>query len=293
MQLNDLLKAEGVDPARTLVLRHRPAEPLLRKAMPMIIGERRPLFDVYQAYQSPMVEQSIVSRIGGWLASFLSYGPGKAVLIGLYKITGQIPETEEAYWARAENHELRRLGQSWPVRTDEPFKRTYLVLEPLPHLQQWSGKLVVGWPPPERSWYRRAERNVMPVHAIREESTFHVSMPSWDEIETSVAELRVLPSSWQAALAQWRGIYSIFDASDGKRYVGSAYGAENLLGRWMDYATTGHGGNKLLKGRDPTNFRFTILQRVSPDMDADEVIRLEASWKLRLQTRSPNGLNEN
>src|SRR5438132_1627163 len=101
----------------------------------------------------------------------------------------------------------------------------------------------------------------MPVHAIREESAFHVSMPSRDEIECSVAELRVLPSSWQAALAQWRGIYSIFDASDGKRYVGSAYGAANLLGRWTDYATTGHGGNKLLKGRDPTNFRFTILQR--------------------------------
>jgi hypothetical protein len=35
------------------------------------------------------------------------------------------------------------------------------------------------------------------------------------------------------------------------------------------------------------------LQRVSPDMPADDVIRLEASWKLRLHTRSPFGLNSN
>jgi type I restriction enzyme, R subunit len=39
--------------------------------------------------------------------------------------------------------------------------------------------------------------------------------------------------------------------------------------------------------------RLSILQRVSPDMDAADVIRLESSWKLRLQTRHPLGLNDN
>jgi len=90
-----------------------------------------------------------------------------------------------------------------------------------------------------------------------------------------------------------RGIYYIFDTSAEKGYVGSAYGADNLLGRWQNYATSGHGGNRLLKQRDPHQFRFTILELVAPNMEADEVIRLESTWKERLHTRQPHGLNDN
>jgi hypothetical protein len=49
----------------------------------------------------------------------------------------------------------------------------------------------------------------------------------------------------------------------------------------------------LLHKRDPRNFRFTILQRVSPDMDANDVIPLEGPWKDRLHTCPPHGLNDN
>jgi hypothetical protein len=35
------------------------------------------------------------------------------------------------------------------------------------------------------------------------------------------------------------------------------------------------------------------LQRVSPDMDAADIIALEGSWKQRLHTRQPHGLNDN
>ncbi|MBM3508696.1 MAG: hypothetical protein FJX61_00965 [Alphaproteobacteria bacterium] len=80
---------------------------------------------------------------------------------------------------------------------------------------------------------------------------------------------------------------------DRKGYVGSASGADNLLGRWRDYVTGGHGGNKLLRRRNSTTFKFTILQRVSPDMEAGELTRLENSWKERPHTRAPHGLNHN
>jgi GIY-YIG catalytic domain len=157
----------------------------------------------------------------------------------------------------------------------------------------WKGKLVIGWPPPERSWWRRAHRNVFPVHAILEDSAVAAAMPAWDQIDLGWDELRVLPSRWREALSHWRGIYYIFDQAAGKGYVGSAYGDANLLGRWVNYAASGHGGNTLLRQRDPKNFRFTILQRVSPDMDAADVIRLEGTWKERLHTRHPFGLNDN
>jgi hypothetical protein len=72
---------------------------------------------------------------------------------------------------------------------------------------------------------------------------------------------------------------------------GRPMAAITLLERWLDYAASGHGGNKLLRKRDPKSFRFTILQRVSADMDRDDVIRLEETWKDRLHTRGPHGLN--
>jgi hypothetical protein len=65
------------------------------------------------------------------------------------------------------------------------------------------------------------------------------------------------------------------------------------INRAARIAATGHGGNSLLRQGDPRHFRFTIFQRVSPDMVASDVIRLEGSWKQRLHTRKPHGLNEN
>jgi hypothetical protein len=140
---------------------------------------------------------------------------------------------------------------------------------------------------------RRAHETPLNVLAIREDSVFAGALPPWNEIGFSWAELQILPNRMKAALEQWRGIYLIWDERDGKSYVGSAYGGTNLLGRWLGYASTGHGGNKLLRKRDPSTFRFSILQRVSPDLSADEVISFENSWKLRLHTRAPFGLNEN
>ena len=41
------------------------------------------------------------------------------------------------------------------------------------------------------------------------------------------------------------------------------------------------------------NSRFSILQRVSPDMEQADVIAVENSWKERLHKREPFGLNDN
>ena len=157
----------------------------------------------------------------------------------------------------------------------------------------WKGKLVIHWPPPERSWWRLAHRNEMPVLAVLEESALDAEMPTWEDICLTWEQLKVLPKPWKSKLSEWRAIYYIFDVSDGKGYVGSAYGGTNLLGRWLGYAARGHGGNILLRQREPKHFRFSILQRVSPDLDAADVIRLEATWKERLHTRAPCGLNDN
>jgi len=93
-------------------------------------------------------------------------------------------------------------------------------------------------------------------------------------------------------LQQWRGVYLIHDTTDGKGYVGSAYGEQNLYGRWLNYGASGDGGNRLLRNRAAEHFLFSILQRVSPDMEPQQVIAVETSWKDRLHTRQA-GLNLN
>lgn len=44
--------------------------------------------------------------------------------------------------------------------------------------------------------------------------------------------------------------------------------------------------------RNPRNFRFSILQRLDPDLGGGDVVAIEANWKQRLDTIS-HGLNRN
>jgi|SRR5262245_17442699 len=292
MNLNDLLRGKGFDPQHVLVFRHRPWESQLNKVLPWLAAEKPDLFNAYQQSQGPTLERAMgVMKGTGYVAGFIGREPGKALFIGLYSIKAAKLITNKQFWAMPAIAELKALGMD--SEESQRSTRQWFNLALTDFYPQWKGRLIIGWPPPERSWWRRAHRNEMPVLSILEESMLDAAMPEWDEIEITWEELSVLPTRWKSALSQWRGVYYIFDSSDGKGYVGSAYGESNLLGRWRNYAARGHGGNQLLRQRDPQRFRFTILQRVSPDMEPGDVIRLEASWKQRLHTREPYGLNEN
>src|SRR5262249_13639389 len=155
---------------------------------------------------------------------FIGHEPGKALYVGLYSIRASVQITRKQYWANPANAELKTFGMNG--FTEESIRSTCLWfdLAVVDFYSQWKGKLIVGWPPPERSWWRRAHRNDMPVLSILEDSVLDATMPEWDEIAVTWEELSVLPARWKSVLSQWRGIYYIFDTSDGKGYVGSAYG---------------------------------------------------------------------
>lgn len=290
MFFRDLLTAATIDPSKVVALRHSPAERDLRRALPWLAVERPELFNAYQQTQNPRVERDIAKS--AYVASFIGHVPRQALFVGLYSVGGSQPLTKEQFWRAAAYIELAKLGMVG-FKADDPRETLLLFdLNLRPELAQWKGRLIVSWPPPEIRWWRSGDAD-LGVHAIAEENRLTPSMPDWRDLDVSWDQLAVLPSSWRAALAQWRGVYLIFDTSDAKSYVGSAYGGKNMLGRWEGYGDTGHGGNALLRQREPRHFRFSILERVSPDMPADEVIRLESSWKERLHTRQPFGLNIN
>jgi hypothetical protein len=292
MNLNDLLRNKDIEPANVLVFRHRPKEPKLNKIFPFLVAERPDLFRVYEQVQTLKVERAMAKMVGqGYVASFMAHGPGRALFIGLTKIAGSKAITKSDYWKNAKNQELKSLGMSG-LGSDRSSVMLF-DLKPVTFYPEWKGKLIVDWPPPERSWWRRAGRNRITVHAVLEESALAGPIKMWNVIDFAWAELQMLPACYRATLSEWRAIYYIFDTSDGKGYVGAACGNQNLLGRWLNYAESGHGGNRLLRQRNPQNFRFTILERVSPDMVIEEVVRLETTWKERLHSRKPYGLNIN
>ncbi|QDU44535.1 hypothetical protein Mal52_30180 [Symmachiella dynata] len=286
MELNDLFKSHGIDPKSVIVMRHRPIEPELRKVLPWLAAEHPDTYNAYQQSQGPRLEKSM--QRAQYVASFIGHQPSKGLFVGLYKVVNWKEYPRQKFWKMPGAKQLQTFGMLETKR--EEFLWFNLPLTEF--YSAWKGKLVITWPGNERSWWRWAERNTIPIGAIHEQSLLDEKMPSWDELILTWDELPVLPSTWKAVMGQWRGVYYIFDESDGKGYVGSAYGSENILGRWLNYAATGHGGNKLLRQRDCTFFQFSILQRVSPDSEANEVIRLESSWKERLHTRE-YGLNVN
>jgi hypothetical protein len=295
MTFNELLKGKGYVLEQVLVMRHRPQEDKLNKVLPLLAVNRPDLFNAYQQTQNTKIEKAV--QQAGFVASFIRFGGRKALYIGMYRKTGEKKLTREQFWQVPAYIEMRdKYGMEGISDESKRDSVQWFDLEPVNDFYpDWKGKLVIDWPEPMVGWCRRASKpgNTFPVRAILDESALEAGMPRWDVLVLAWDQLELLPEKWKAKLAEWRGIYYIFDTSVGKGYVGSASGDENLRQRWEGYADSGHGGNVLLRDRDPKNFLFTILQRMSPDATPEEVDRLETSWKVRLHSRTPSGLNDN
>lgn len=283
-----LLPSVDIDPAETLVVRHVPVEKSLKRVLPWLVVERPDLWRAYQQIQWESLEKAMTRA--RFVASFIGQDAGTATFAGLYEIGAWSTLDAAGYRAFPGNEDLVALGMGGRS-TDMPDCLAF-DLDPLGHFDEWTGRLTIQWPRPYQKWWRWGASGKFQVLTIEAESRFVRGMPGWQDIVLTHAELQSLPSSWKSALSQWRGIYFIYDTSRQAGYVGSAYGAENILGRWREYARSGHGGNKELKSSAENDLRFSILQRTSPDLDAEAIVALEASWKQRLHTRD-FGLNRN
>ena len=288
LDFKTLLELEGFDPNDVLIVRHTPVEKSLKRVMPWLVAERPDLFLAYQRIQWSTLEKAMTR--GKYLASFVAQETGLATFAGLYRIGEWTTLDYAGYCDFPGNQELELLGMTGR-KPDMPDCLAF-DLDLLGNFTDWIGRLVIAWPVPHRLWWRWAKGGVFAVASIESESRFVQGMPDWQSLILSWNELQSLPASWRTSLGQWRGIYLIYDAQRRAGYVGSAYGETNILGRWLEYARSGHGGNVGLRESMPENLRFSILQRTSPDLEAADVVALEASWKARLHTREC-GLNRN
>ncbi|MCP5071857.1 MAG: GIY-YIG nuclease family protein [Rhodobacteraceae bacterium] len=289
--LNTILRAEGIEAHDVSVILHTTNVQPLRDMLPFIAAERPDLLDAYQSVHSDQAAATLRNR--PLAATFVPFGQGCMVFVGLFRITNvEELATKEIYkdprfFELEENFGATDTGPEVNIRRRETqLKFTMDAIEPLSELR---GRLQI-LAPSGRAYVRIASNLDAEIVEISKTSASAKPPPNWDEFTITGPLVNALPTSWSARLREWRGVYLIVDETDGARYVGSAYGETNLLGRWQAHTAGEKGVTNELKHRNPGNFRFSILQLVAPTAEPSEVVNLEHSWMNRLHTRE-FGLN--
>lgn len=126
--------------------------------------------------------------------------------------------------------------------------RWYYDLARLEALTDLEARLVVSHARTDRPSYRDAETiaDRLEVHKLRSRTLIIPEFPGYKQVLLSFSELgavvREAEVSWRTALSSGSGVYVIADTTDGRLYVGVAYGEGGIWPRWSQYLD-GHGGN--------------------------------------------------
>ena len=166
--------------------------------------------------------------------------------------------------------------------------------EPLSEYEKYFGRLIVEYNKSFASAILGGKDHINKflVKEILPEKYNNDDFPGYDKVNIQWKELKRKidnNKSWQTALENQKGVYLITDDSNGKMYVGSAYGDNMILGRWKTYINTRDGGNKELRELDrehiEQHFWFSILEIFKSTTDDYTIRDRENWWKQVLQTR--------
>lgn len=181
------------------------------------------------------------------------------------------------------------------------------VVERLPSGEKLVGRLKVRFRRPSRAKALKLENYLddMVVAALLEDVYSGEVFCGYENINHDFRILETVLKAnrpdWKAALENVKGVYAIFDKSNGKKYVGSAYGEAGIWSRWSAYISTGHGWSDELtqlieaQGIDYArdNFRITLLEYRPARTDDNVIIERESFWKEALISRGCHGYNKN
>ena len=174
-------------------------------------------------------------------------------------------------------------------------RRRFFDIRPTTLLDSLADRLVIEWASDAINWVKRGEAAAaFKVVEIADRDA--VPFPGFDAVTLTYTELCQLVddpryAAWRTALGAVQGVYVISDAINGKLYVGQADGRERILGRWRDYALTGHGDNKRLtevldaKPERVTQWTWSILRVFGSSEPPDAVNKAEQHFIRTLRTR--------
>ncbi len=215
-----------------------------------------------------------------------SYTVGQ-ITVGLVKI-----KPDEDFWLL---FHIGKVTKDLNIRNGVGYR-----YKKLTNYEKYFGRLIVKYHNTNQNMIRKAKSviNKCEVARILPHIYNNDIFPGYDKVNISWRELsRVIrKDNWKTALQNQKGVYLLTDISNGKKYVGSAYGKKMILGRWGAYVRTGHGGNvelrKLPFKHIKKNFRYSILDIYKSTTDDQIIIERESWWKDVLQSRQ-FGYNKN
>ncbi|MGI9310481.1 MAG: GIY-YIG nuclease family protein [bacterium] len=153
-------------------------------------------------------------------------------------------------------------------------------------------KIMLEYASRQRSLCLESYLESMSVSEILKEPYSGEKFPGYENINHDFSELIRIFSredpSWRTALENVKGVYVIMDKSNGKKYIGSAYGDSGIWSRWGEYMdSSGHGWNaklmELIKqkgdGYAADNFIISLLEYRSMKTDDQVIIDREQHWK--------------
>lgn len=270
LTFNDLLDLSGVDPAQVRLVRHQDRRLRAGRLYEAWRNDRT----AFEAYQGAQARE--VFRVDDMLASFIVTEARKTVFVGMYRVDamGTCPpgSIDVLLGADVSGH----------VQYD---------LHLLDVMSDYRDKLVVDWGAGTRTWVQRAAKQPKSVLEIAEQ--YEPRFPGFRSFTRLVDEIPSLPAGWQQVLRSVKGVYLLVDVETGQQYVGSAKGSDSLLGRWMEYATDGHGGNLALKAAGKggrRTYQVSVLEVVDENTPDETIEQTESYWKSKLLSRQ-FGLN--
>jgi len=266
---NQLLIEAELNPTDVRLLRHQTALSVKRSLLDAWRADR----GEFERYQALQLTAKRTSFIRPYWAAFFGTWDGRTMFAGIYEVGA--PEV------LAEAVEVPLAGTIEPAGTVDRYP-TRLTS----HLADHSERLYIEWgggSSGKRSWSQRADTQnklITELHVGAAEDPF----PGYMNLSAPLSRLSESPSSWVQRLSEARGVYLLACPRNGELYVGSASGAGGFWSRWQEYRRTGHGGNVALIGREPTDWRVSILQVASSTDTLEDVLAAEQLWKAKLQT---------
>lgn len=272
LTFNDLLALGGIDPARVRLVRHQDNRLRLGRLYEAWRNDR----DAFEDYQA--VQSKDRFPVGDLLASFVVTEARKTVFVGLYQVAsvGTLP------------------AGSIDVLVQQDTSGHYKYdLQLVDGLEDYRDRAVIDWGAGVRSWVQRAATQAKPVIEIAKQ--YEPRFPGFREFVRPIDDVPTLPNGWQQVLRSVKGVYLLVDLDSGHQYVGSAKGADSLLGRWISYVDGGDGGDVGLKAagrKGRRHYQVSVLEVVDENTPDDTIERIESYWKNKLLSRQ-FGLNRN
>jgi hypothetical protein len=274
IMFNSVLKQNNIDPADAILLRHQDRRSVPGRTPYELWRDNRPAFELYQSAHS-FHNRPKFARASIW-ASFVGALDGATMFAGLYAATYAGVLAQDRPWPHAEGVDLAGSCDQYEVKRDGRF----IDLE---------GKLFIDWGDGERAWVQRADRQNKPITELRPEFK-EPEFPGFLNFIEPLSRIESLPKSWVEILKYAQGVYVLTCPKTREQYVGSASGIEGFWQRWMDYARTGHGGDVILKKREPSDYQVSILEVAGSSAQRDDIVKMEERWKRKLQSHEM-GLN--